>query len=44
MGFLSFADAEDGFFRESWEACRIQAAQDYPNVTIVYPWDQEVES
>ncbi len=39
--FDEFADDEDQFFRESWEDMRYQAAQDYPNVEIQYPWDEE---
>lgn len=36
-------EAEDvGFFRDSWEDYRVQAANDYPNINIVYPWDGEV--
>lgn len=39
--FQSFEDTDDGYFRDSWESYRIQAAQDYPNVTVFYPWDEE---
>ena len=39
--FERFEDGEDGFFRDSWEDFRVQAAQDYPNIGIVYPWDEE---
>lgn len=38
--FIRFED-EDGFFMDSWETFRIQAAQEYPNLTIRYPWDEE---
>ena len=40
--FTSFEDNEEGFFRNSWEEFRIRAAQDYPTIEIVYPWDEEV--
>lgn len=40
--FIQFED-EDGFFRDSWESFRIQAAQDYSNLTIQYPWDEEAD-
>ncbi|MBQ8307143.1 MAG: hypothetical protein IJX90_13110 [Blautia sp.] len=42
--FESFEDDEDGFFRESYEDFRMMAAQDYPNVTIHLPFDEEEES
>ena len=36
-------DAEDAdYFRDSWDDFRLQAAQDYPTMTIHYPWDEEV--
>ena len=41
IAFLSFED-DDGFFRDSWEDFRLQAAQDYVNIEIQYPWDEEV--
>ena len=42
--FESFEDDEDGFFRESYEDFRLMAAQDYPNVTIHLPFDEEEET
>ena len=36
-------DAEDtDFFRQSWEDYRMQARQDFQNITVRYPWDEEV--
>lgn len=40
--FRSFEDDADGFFRDSWEDFRVQAANDYSNIEIRYPWDGEV--
>lgn len=40
--FVSFEDADDSFFRDSWGDYRIQAAQDYPSIEIQYSWDKEV--
>lgn len=40
--FRQFEDDEDGFFRDSWEDFRTQAANDYCNIEIRYPWDEEV--
>ena len=40
--FRRFEDDTDGFFRDSWEDFRIQAAGDYENIEIQYPWDEEV--
>ena len=37
--FTHFNDDEDGFFHDSYEEFRIQASQDYPSVTLLYPWD-----
>ena len=37
--FLNFAEEDYDFFVSSWEDFRIQAAQDYPTITIHYPWD-----
>ena len=40
--FQRFEDDGEGFFRDSWEDFRVQAANDYPNIEIQYPWDGEV--
>ena len=37
--FTHFNDDEDGFFHDSYEEFRMQASQDYPSVTLLYPWD-----
>lgn len=42
--FDSFEDGEDGFFRDSWEDFRLQAAQDYGNIEILFPWDEAVRN
>lgn len=39
--FLHFEDNADGFFRDSWEDFRVRAANDYGNIEIQYPWDEE---
>ena len=39
--FRRFEDDAEGFFLDSWEDFRIQAANDYGNIEIQYPWDEE---
>ena len=39
--FDHFDASDKDFFEDSWEDFRTQAAQDYTNITIHYPWDQE---
>ncbi len=38
--FDSFDASDADYFRESYEEFRMQAAQDYDNVSIIYPWDE----
>ncbi len=38
--FSHFDAADADFFRNSYEEFRMQAAQDYANVTVIYPWDE----
>lgn len=40
--FRRFEDDADGFFRDSWEDFRVRAANDYGNIELQYPWDEEV--
>ena len=39
--FTQFSSEDEDYFRNSWEDFRLQAAQDYPNVTVRFPWDKE---
>lgn len=40
--FEHFEAEDPDFFRNSWEEYRLMAANDYPNVGINFPWDEEV--
>ena len=39
--FEKFEADDTEYFRSSWEDYRLEAAQNYPTVTLHYPWDQE---
>ena len=39
--FDRFEAKDKDFFQDSWEDFRIQAAQDYPSITIHFPWDKD---